>query len=249
MGEREHAGDDRLRGDHGRQGGEPDHGVEQEVGDEVVEGVVDRLGVAQQQGALAEVVEHQRRQHQPEPGEADRRLPEVPHVGVERLRPGHRQHDGAQRHEGAPAELPEQGDAVERVDGAQHPGCLHDLGDAERRQDPEPEQHDGAEEGADAAGAAALDGEEGEQHHGRERQDVGRQRRGGGLQPLDRRHDRDRGRDQPVAVEQRQAGEREDQDQELEAAVAADRAGGQRAERQHAALAAVVGAQDERRRT
>ena len=38
--------------------------------------------------ALAEVVQHQRREHQPEPRDADRPFSEVPHVGVERLGAG-----------------------------------------------------------------------------------------------------------------------------------------------------------------
>ena len=41
---------------------------------------------------LAEVVEHQRWQHHGEPGQANRELAEVPHIGIQRLDAGDRQH-------------------------------------------------------------------------------------------------------------------------------------------------------------
>ena len=39
------------------------------------------------------------------------------HVGVERLGPGHGQHDGAQRHESLPAGMAEQSQGVARIEG------------------------------------------------------------------------------------------------------------------------------------
>ena len=139
----------------------------------MVERAVDRLRVAQQQRPLAEIVEHQRRQHDAQPGVADRQPAEVAHVGVERLGPGHRQHDGTQGHERPPAEVPEQGHAVGRVQRAQHVRGLRQLGEAEDREDAEPEQHHRPEPAADAGRAAALDQEQRHQHADRERQHVG----------------------------------------------------------------------------
>jgi len=49
--------------------------------------------------ALAEVVQRQCRQHQPHPGDPDRLLAEVPHVGIQRLGAGQREHDRADRGE------------------------------------------------------------------------------------------------------------------------------------------------------
>ena len=89
-----------------------------------------------------------------------------------------------------------------------------------------------------------------EEHEDGERHDVGLEPGCGGLQALDGGEHRDRRGDQAVAVEQGQPAQREDEDQPLQAvAPVADGPGGEGAERQHAALAAVVGAQDEQRRT
>ena len=71
------------------------------AGHQVIERMVDRLAQLQQQRALAEVVEHQRRPHQREPGDAHRLAAEVPHVGVQRLAAGERQEhraDDRERH-------------------------------------------------------------------------------------------------------------------------------------------------------
>ena len=54
----------------------------------------------EQQRALPHIVQHQRRQHEAQPRDADRLAAEMPHVGIERLGAGHRQHDRAQRQEG-----------------------------------------------------------------------------------------------------------------------------------------------------
>ena len=67
-----------------------------------------RLRIGQQQRALAEVVEQQRRQHQREPGDADRPLAEVAHVGVQRLAAGDHQEHRAEHREAVPAVLAEE---------------------------------------------------------------------------------------------------------------------------------------------
>ena len=81
-GNREGAGDDGLRGDDGGGGGQPDHRDQCPVGREVEEGAGDGFRLGEQQRALAEVVENQRRHDETEPGEADRRPAEVAHVGI-----------------------------------------------------------------------------------------------------------------------------------------------------------------------
>jgi hypothetical protein len=85
VGEREGAGDQRLRGDDGGRGREGDERVgEPALGDHGEEGVVGDgargLGVRslEQERALAEVVEQQRREHHGVPGEADRPRPKWP---------------------------------------------------------------------------------------------------------------------------------------------------------------------------
>ena len=56
--------------------------------------------VAQQQCALAEIVERAGRQDQPQPTDHDRTAPEMAHIGVQRLSPGDREHNRRQREEG-----------------------------------------------------------------------------------------------------------------------------------------------------
>ena len=212
----------------------------------MVERVLQGLGLAQEQRALAEVVEHQRRQHEAEPGEADRGAAEVAHVGVERLRPSDRQHDRAQGDEGLPAGVREQAHRIASVECHKHARILDDLGQPEQAQGGEPGQHHRPEQPAHAGRAAALEDEQAEQHEHGERHDVGLEPGCGGLQALDGGKHRDGGGDQAIAVEQGQAAQREDEDQPLQAvALVADGPGGEGAQRQHAALAAVVGAQDE----
>ena len=113
-GHREGAGDDRLRGDDGGHRGEHDHRDPRPVGQQQEEGAVDRRGVAQDQRALAEVVEGQGREHEQEPGAADGRRAEVAHVGVERLGAGDGQHDRAAGDEGQERVVHEEGDRVGR---------------------------------------------------------------------------------------------------------------------------------------
>ena len=56
--------------------------------------------VTDQQRALAEIVESQRRQHHEQPGPGDRLPAEVTHIGIERLRAGDGEHDRGQCEEG-----------------------------------------------------------------------------------------------------------------------------------------------------
>ena len=197
----------------------PISGQSAQPGHEMVERVLERGGIAQDQGTLAEIVEHEAGQDQAEPGEADRVAAEMAHVGVERLRPGDREHDRTQGHERLPAGQPEQAQRVARVEGGEHGGVLHDLGEAEQPEGREPDQHHGPEEPAHAGRAAALQEKQAEQHDGGDRDDVGLERGCRGLQTLHRRQHRDRGRDQAVAVEQGQAGDRQGGDEPAEAGV------------------------------
>jgi hypothetical protein len=169
----------------------------------------------------------------------------VAHVGVERLGPGHGKHDGAERHESLPAGVLEQAQGVARIERREHGRVLHDLREAEQPEGREPSQHHRAEQRPDACRAAALDEEEAEQHAGRDRDNVGLERRRGGFEALDRGEHRGRRRDQSVAREQRQAGDREGGDQPAEGRRSGHGTRGEGSEREHPALAAIVGAQDE----
>ena len=157
--------------------------------------------------ALAEVVQHQRRHHQAEPGDADRPLAEVAHVGIERLAAGDAQHDRAQRDEGDAA-VARAGSSARSAGSAPpaSPGSATMCGRPEHREHDEPQHHHRAEEAADARrcrGAARGTAPSARPASAARRSCVQRGR--GDLQALDRRQHRDRRRDHAVAEEDRGA--------------------------------------------
>ena len=153
----ESAGDHRLRGDDRRQRRQPDKRVKPPFGREQVERIFDRRRVAEQQGALSEIVQHQRRERRAT-SQARRSAgaPEMPHIGIKRLGPGHREKHRAEHQEPAHRVFDEHRHAVDRVQREQHMRLVQDRPDPERRQDGEPHHHDRAEQPADNGGAAAL---------------------------------------------------------------------------------------------
>ena len=95
-GEREDAGDHRLRGDDRRHGGEHDQRVQRPRRGQAVEGIVGGRRVVRAAAPLAEVVEQQRRRHHAEPVDLDRPLAEVAEIGIQRLASGGDQEDRAE---------------------------------------------------------------------------------------------------------------------------------------------------------
>ncbi len=100
LGERECSGNDRLRGNDGRNGGEHDQDVVKPVGSELKERIRQRLRLDQQQCALPEIVEKQSGQNDPEPGKPDGAAAEMAHIGVECFPAGHCKEGGAEHGEG-----------------------------------------------------------------------------------------------------------------------------------------------------
>ena len=241
----EGAGNHRLRGDDGGQGGQRHQRVQQPFGCQQVEGVLDGRGVVHDERALAEIVEHQRRQHEAEPGEADRDAAEMAHVGIESLAPRHRQHDSAQRHECQPVVAREKVQGVDGVDCQQHVGAVQDVDDAERGQRAEPHQHHGSEQLTDRGGSLALHPEQGEQHSQCNGDDQAVKRRGGDFQAFDCRQHGNGGGDHAVGEEHAGPDDAEHHDETLLALVFSGLVAGQRDQRHDAAFAAVVGAHHE----
>ena len=64
-----------------------DHGEEGDAG---------LAGSRSKRRALAEIIQHQRRQGDEQPGKLDRAFAEMAHIGIERLAARHRQHHRAQ---------------------------------------------------------------------------------------------------------------------------------------------------------
>ncbi len=140
--QRERTGDHGLGGDDGGQRGQPDHGQQGPFGRQQVKRVAHCLRVAEDQRALAEVVQHQAGQHQQEPGPGDGFAAEVTHVCIECFGAGQRQHHRAQnRHPHAWVQH-EELYRPERVECLQHLRPLDDAVQAKRTQHDEPQHHD-----------------------------------------------------------------------------------------------------------
>ncbi len=166
------------------------------------------------------------------------------HIGVERLRTGHRQHDRSQRQEGELRIGEEEAHRPARIDAAQYLRMGEDAVDAEHRQHGEIEDHDRPEQRADLGRAIGLDREQPDQDQDRDRHhqmiEPGLRHR----EPLDRRQDRNGGRDDRVAVEERGRGHAEHDDPALPPR-RAQPARYQRQQREAAALPLIVRAQDQ----
>ena len=173
--DREGPGDHRLAGDDRRHGGEQHQRQTQAFAGHQEEGVLNLGRIGQQQRALPRIIDHQRRQDHPHPGELDRLAPEMAHVGIERLGPRHCQHDRAQRQERGPAVGGEEAHSVQWVQRVEdHRRIVEDVDDAQHRDGEEVEDHDRAEQRADLGGAAALNHEQADQQQEEpERDDAG----------------------------------------------------------------------------
>ncbi|MGY4351861.1 hypothetical protein ACVWXM_008354 [Bradyrhizobium sp. GM7.3] len=131
---------------------------------ELEERIFDHGGIGDQQRGLAEIVQHERRQADREPGQPDRQAAEMPHVGVHGFAAGHREEGGPQDREGDMKILMDQEvERIERAERRQHRRRLDDAVDAERCQHEEPGQHHRSEDAADEAGALLLHHEQSDQ--------------------------------------------------------------------------------------
>ncbi len=213
---------------------------------QVEEHLMDLAGIGDDQRALAEIVEQQARHDEAEPGHADRPAAEMAHVGVERLGAGDGQHDRAEGPEDAQPLIGDEAVGVDRVDGVEHGGMLGDLPQAEHAQHQEPDQHDRPEQPADIGRAARLQQEQGDQDQSASGTTNGVKAGATAERPSTALITEIGRGDDGVAVEQRQAdhGQQGDGVPDV-AALAVQPMGGKRRQREHAALALVVGAHDQ----
>jgi hypothetical protein len=246
LGHAEGAGDQGLRGDHRGHGGQAHQRQQRPFGRHQVERVFHGGGVADQQGALAEVIEHQRGHDHREPGQAYRLLAEVAEVGVQRLGAGHAQHHGAQDDEGGARVVPHEHQGVVRAQRHQDVGVGGDLRNAQQRQHAKPDQRDRPEKFADAGRAVFLHREQGEQNDQGDGDHALLEGRRDDFQAFDRRQHRNRRRDDAVAVKQGGAEDADDQQGLAQLGLVFHRGGGQRQHGDQAAFAVVVGAQHQR---
>ena len=244
-GQGERPRDYRLRGDHRGHGRQPDQRQQCPARRQQVERVAGCVRVLQQQCTLAEIVQHQRGQHQDEPGPGDRLAAKVAHVSVQRLGTGQRQHHCAENGHAHAGVHHEEVDRPTRVEGLEHFRALRDAMHTQRPQYHEPGDHDRAEQLADFLGTVLLHQEQCHQHHQRNRHHpvvdtVKRQ-----AHALHRRQHRHRRGDHAVAIEQRSADQAADHHQRTQPRVGRRGTPRQRGQRHGAALALVVGTQDE----
>ena len=102
---------------------------------------------------MAQIVDRERRQYQPDPGDLDWAAAEMSKVRVERLGAGHGKENGAECEQADDAVMEEKVDAIEWVDRPQHTriaGDRHQTGDRNRH---EPHHHDRAEQRRNFSGA------------------------------------------------------------------------------------------------
>ncbi|MCY1413596.1 hypothetical protein D9M71_290290 [compost metagenome] len=201
MGQGEGAGNHCLGGDHRGQGGQQHHGQQRPARRQQVEGVTCGGGGGEDRRALAEVVQHQARQDQEEPGAGDGLAAEVAHVGVQRLGTGQRQHHRAENghaHAGVDHEEVHRPGRVERLE---HFRALRDAMHPQRAQHHEPGDHDRAEQLADFLGTVLLHQKQRHQHYQRNRHHPMVDAVKGQAHALHRRQHRHRRGDHAVAIE------------------------------------------------
>ena len=204
------------------------------------------VGVEQQQRALAEVVEQQRRQHQREPGEADRPLAEVAHVGVERLAAGDDRTTAPSTTKPCQPLSPKERDACRGLTAPRTTGALTiqltpSTRDARRTRPPSPGRTAGRRGACRAAGSRTapirITTVSGTTYGSNS---------GVATSAFDRAEHRDRRRDHAVAVEQRGAEDAEQRSARSARRRCRSRARQQRGQREDAAFALVVGAHHDR---
>ena len=219
--QRERARDERLRRDDGRDRREDDHRVEERRRHQRVEGTLDRelagrgaetrraRTARQQQRALPEVVEEQRREDDAVPGEADRPRAEMAHVGVERLAAGDAEDDRAEDEEAVRSRASRRNARRWRGSSArEHRGLAQrSTGTATAAIVTNQTSVTGPKTAPTCAVPRRCTRKSAVRIDDRERHDQRLERGRRELEPFDRAEHRDRRRDHAVAVEQRRAEE------------------------------------------
>ena len=200
--QREHPRDHRLRRDNGRQRGDNQHRHQRPVGRQQEERVLDSLRVFQQQRTLTEVIQYQRRQHDGKPREANRQLPEVTHIRVQRFDAGNREHDRAEGNKRNGFVFQEEMNRPCRVKSLQHFWIANNSAQTQCRQDQEPGQHNRCKQLTDKPGAMFLNRKQQGQDNNGERNHPRLQLRRDNLQPLDCRKHRNRRRNHHFPIEE-----------------------------------------------
>jgi hypothetical protein len=94
--------------------------------------------VAEDQGALSEIIEDESGQHQGEPRQPDREPAKMAHIGVKRLAAGDGERDGPERDEPSARSGDKDADGMGGVQRREHPRRFGDLEHPAYREDGEP---------------------------------------------------------------------------------------------------------------
>ena len=165
LGDTEGARDQGLRSDHGGKRGQPDQRNQRPVGRHHEKRVLDGLRLGQQERALTEIIERERRHRHTKPRQANGSFAKVAQVGIQGFRTRHAQHDSAQNDEAGAGLVPHEHQRVVRAHRPQNFGVPVDVKHAQHRQGHEPHQRDGPKKLADAACAPLLHRKKAKQHH------------------------------------------------------------------------------------
>jgi hypothetical protein len=97
-----------------------DEGNEQWLGAQPVEYIVGGRSSFEDDRALTGIIQDQTREDHARPGEPDRPRAEMPHVGIERLGPGHAEEDTAQNNEASVTVRQQIAKPIEGIQGCKH---------------------------------------------------------------------------------------------------------------------------------
>ena len=95
LGHAKGACDQRLRGNHGGHGCKKHQWNQKPLRRHRVKGIFYGLRVDQEQGTLAEIVQHETRHHHTKPGKPNWLDPKMPHIGIKRFAPGYAKNNRA----------------------------------------------------------------------------------------------------------------------------------------------------------
>jgi hypothetical protein len=199
------------------------------------------LGIGENERALAEIVEQQRRQHQTKPRAADGGRTDMAHVGVKRFRTGQRKEHAAHHREGDERICQHEAGRLAWTQRFENLGRRPDIDDAEQGNNDEPADHDWAEQAADTRGPATLHHEQSDQDRERQRQDEVFECRRDKPEALHGRKDGNGRRDDAVAIEQRGSHNAKQDENRNPRAVRDSLRRDQRQQGQDSAFAVVVG--------
>ncbi len=205
------AGNHRLARDHSSDRRKQNHRQKRPFRREQEEGILDRPMVLENQRALPEIIQRQRRQDEEQPSQLNRQPAEVAHVGIERFGARDREEHGTEDEKAQESMGEEEYEAASRIEGEKHTRRIVNVQQAEKSDHAEKDCHDRPEKGSDPCRSVALNCEERNENHDRERQDVIAEDGRCDVQAFQGRKHGDRGRDDRVSGEERRPGNAEEE--------------------------------------